>query len=236
MVAKSPTHNMGVNGLVGQVRALRTIRGRIRSRFRFLDYEPGAAESRHLACRVRTPRLGNHFSGVCRGETHRRGSGLLRHGGPGRQPGRTGHVRHNEPYRSVAREVPEPSRQGRAAHQHGPPSHLYAPGRDQDYAAAPGALKRTSGTSRVHAETEAQAKTLNLRFLAAPEGRPNVARGGAQRNPWTCRSRKLWSPVRGETCPVSPLTGLQTLYRLRSRGCAALHPWLRSVAPPGLQE
>src|SRR5262245_54136480 len=65
-----------------------------------------------------------------------------------------------------------------------------------------------------------------------------VARGGEQRDPWNETPMKVpWSPG-GATVHGSPLRGSKTNGRGPvTRGCArwrSLHPWLPSVAPPGL--
>src|SRR5262249_9008464 len=71
---------------------------------------------------------------------------------------------------------------------------------------------------------------------AAPEGRPIVARGGAKRNPWTWPAFLEESSPGGAQDSVAP-PGLKPngIGVADSRGSAALHPWLLSVAPPGLQ-
>ncbi len=58
--------------------------------------------------------------------------------------------------------------------------------------------------------------------LFTPKGRPNVARGGAKRNPWI-RTANPTPPRSGRNVPGGP----------RTRGCASLHPWLKSQAPSG---
>jgi len=62
-----------------------------------------------------------------------------------------------------------------------------------------------------------------------------VARGGAQRNPWEPVVASSIKPREGRKKEsVAPAGASIYFVTWRSRGCAALHPWLPSVAPPGL--
>ena len=68
---------------------------------------------------------------------------------------------------------------------------------------------------------------------SAPEGRQIIAR---RANAWKRSPTNQMSP-NGATLvsTVSPRWGSNLIASV-SRGCAALHPWLLSVAPPGLMQ
>src|SRR5262245_41645863 len=71
-------------------------------------------------------------------------------------------------------------------------------------------------------------------FFVAAERRPNVARG-ERSEPLESDPATQWQePWRGDRV-LRPSRAPCEFTILRSRGCAALHPWLRSVAAPRLQ-
>jgi hypothetical protein len=62
-----------------------------------------------------------------------------------------------------------------------------------------------------------------------------VARGGTLRNPWKRSPTHSIVPREGSKQEsVAPRGALHLFRSLPSRGCAALHPLLPSIAPPGL--
>src|SRR5262249_61449041 len=72
----------------------------------------------------------------------------------------------------------------------------------------------------------------SLKVPGAAERRPIVARGGAKRNPWRTASPHLATALEGRK-NLSPFQGSLIVMSPHTRGCAALHPWLPSVAPFG---